>query len=249
MKNVLLIAPHPDDELVGATFIIKKVLFKTNLIIFFPTNGVISKEEMWLWEKKNYKLKLEQRINEMKRSLKHLGIKKFYVQDIPTRKLKTNINKTFLKIKEIIKRNRIDTLFCPAFEGGHQDHDVINFICSRFKNNHSVYEFAEYNFFKNRINCNEFIKETKNQKTLVLSSNEKKEKKKLLNIYYSEKGNLDYLAFDKETYRKIFNYDYSLPPHPGRLFYRRFSFFSWHPRVDSDKPEDITNEIMKSEIY
>ena len=52
MKNVLLIAPHPDDELVGATFIIKKVLFKTNLIIFFPTNGVISKEEMWLWEKK-----------------------------------------------------------------------------------------------------------------------------------------------------------------------------------------------------
>ena len=37
MKNILFIAPHPDDELVGATFIIKKILLKKNLIIFFPT--------------------------------------------------------------------------------------------------------------------------------------------------------------------------------------------------------------------
>ena len=51
MKNILFISPHPDDELVGATFIIKKILLKKNLIIFFPTNGVLSKDEMWIWEK------------------------------------------------------------------------------------------------------------------------------------------------------------------------------------------------------
>ena len=35
MKNILFIAPHPDDEIVGAAFIIKKILKKKNVIIFF----------------------------------------------------------------------------------------------------------------------------------------------------------------------------------------------------------------------
>ena len=52
MKNILFVAAHPDDELVGATFIIKNLLQKKNIIIFFLTNGVISKEEMWFWNKK-----------------------------------------------------------------------------------------------------------------------------------------------------------------------------------------------------
>ena len=56
MKNILFVAAHPDDELVGATFIIKRLLQK-NLFIFFLTNGVISKEEMWFWNKKKYKEK------------------------------------------------------------------------------------------------------------------------------------------------------------------------------------------------
>ena len=57
MKNILFVAAHPDDELVGATFIIKNLLKKKNIIIFFLTNGVISKEEMWFWNKNKYKEK------------------------------------------------------------------------------------------------------------------------------------------------------------------------------------------------
>ena len=37
--NVLVLAPHPDDEIVGAAFIIKKILKKKNVFIFFQTNG------------------------------------------------------------------------------------------------------------------------------------------------------------------------------------------------------------------
>ena len=57
MKNILFVAAHPDDELVRATFIIKKLLQKKNIVIFFLTNGVISKEEMWFWNKNKYKQK------------------------------------------------------------------------------------------------------------------------------------------------------------------------------------------------
>ncbi len=249
MKNILFIAAHPDDELVGATFIIKKVLLKKNLIIFFPTNGVISKEQMWFWNKNKYEEKKKIRNEEMKKSLKLLGIKKFFKQDIPTRKLKENIEKTFRKINLLVRDYKIDTIFCPAYEGGHQDHDVSNFICSKFQNSSKVYEYAEYNFSKGKINCNEFIKTTKDEVTIKLSEKEKKEKIKLLKIYNSEKGNLGYLKLEKECYRKLYKYDYSKPPHLGKLFYRRFAFFSWHPRVDSDIPKNVTKKIVNSEIF
>ena len=35
MKNVLLIAPHPDDEIVGAHTIIKRIFNKKKIVIFF----------------------------------------------------------------------------------------------------------------------------------------------------------------------------------------------------------------------
>tara|TARA_Y100000994_G_scaffold126251_1_gene103627 strand:- start:191 stop:940 length:750 start_codon:yes stop_codon:yes gene_type:complete len=249
MKNVLLIAPHPDDEIVGSYIVIKKILKKKKIVIFFLTNGVIDKNSLWFWERKNHKKKVKIRKNEMKNSMNFLGIKKFYLQDIATRSLKENIEKTFKKILQIKKKHKIDSIFCPAYEGGHQDHDVANFICSRFKKKCKIYEFSEYNYFKKKINNNYFLNSTKKNKVIFLTDSEKNEKKKLLKIYKSESQNLNYVSLEKESYREIFDYDYSSPPHEGTLFYKRFSFFSWHPKVDSDNPDLICKKICESKIF
>ena len=46
IKNILFIIPHPDDEIVGASKIIRKFIKqKKNIIIFF-NNGIISKNSM-----------------------------------------------------------------------------------------------------------------------------------------------------------------------------------------------------------
>ena len=161
--------------------------------------------------------------------------------------LKDKILRTYDKIRKIIISQKIDALFCPAYEGGHQDHHVANFICSRFVNICKVYEFAEYNYFNRKINVNSFIKNIKGQKILELSKEEILFKEKCLEIYKSERKNLSYIKVFKECYRPLINYDYSKPPHKGILFYRRYSFFSWHPRVDKDKPQDICNIFLKFE--
>ena len=188
------------------------------------TNGVIDKKSLWFWERKTHEEKIKIRISEMKKSLNTLGIKKYFLQNISTRMLKENIEITFEKISEIKKKYKIDTIFCPAYEGGHQDHDVANFICSRFKNKCKVYEFAEYNFFDNRIRSNNFFIPSKKDNIIFLTNTEKKEKKRTLEIYKSESSNLNYISFEKESYRELYEYDYKLPPHRGTLFYRRFSF-------------------------
>ena len=54
MKNILILAPHPDDETVGlSVFMRRKQEEGCNFFIFFLTNGVVSKSEMWFWEKIN----------------------------------------------------------------------------------------------------------------------------------------------------------------------------------------------------
>ena len=250
LKNFLFIIAHPDDEVVGATTIIKKLLEEKNKVyIFFLTNGVISEKYLMFWQKKNIKKMKIVRKSEMKLSLKELGINDFFFQDIPTRSLKEKIYDTYLKIKKIIVKNKIDVLFCPAYEGGHQDHDVANFICSKFQRKCDIYEYPEYNFYNNKINCNSFFDKRGNQKIHILSDQEKFFKKNCLKIYSSERKNLGYIKFDKESYRRLQKYDYSQPPHLGILFYRRYSFFSWHPRVDADKPEKICQIITSSKIF
>ena len=249
MKNTLLIAPHPDDEIAGAFMIIKKILKKKKIIVFFLTNGVIDQNSLWFWQKGFHKKMVENRKKEMKESMKFLGIKKFYLQNIYTRSLKDNIVKTYNKILKLKTKYKIDTIFCPAYEGGHQDHDVANFICSRFINICKVYEFAEYNYYKNKIHSNHFFSASENDYIIYLTDKEKREKKNFLNVYASEKQNLNYISLEKESFRELLKYDYKLPPHEGRLFYRRFSFFSWHPRVDSDDPTLICKKICESKIF
>jgi len=250
MKNLLFIIPHPDDEVVGCCTIIRRLLNKNkNIHLFFLTNGVISEESNWVWQRKKIPLKIKQRKSEMMLSLKLIGIKDISFQNIPTRTLKDNINKTYKKINEIINLKKIDTIFCPAYEGGHQDHDVSNFICSKFIKKYKVYEFPEYNYFDRRINCNTFIKSKSNETVLNLVQNEKEFKKNCLKVYRSEKSNLNYTRYDREMFRELVKYDYSIPPHKGVLFYRRFSFFKWHPKVDGDRPSDIIEKVKRSKIF
>ena len=65
----------------------------------------------------------------------------------------------------------------------------------------------------------------------------------------TEKKNLNYVSIANEVYRELPEHDYKKPPHIGILFYRRFSLFSWHPRVDQDTPEEVCQKIMQSEIF
>ena len=129
----------------------------------------------------------------MKKAVKYLGIKKYYLQNIPSRSLKMHIVKTINKIKFIIQTHNITTIFTPAYEGGHQDHDVSNFIASKFIKQLNVYEFAEYKNFGGKSISNTFIGEDTNEEILILNdlkgpswSPEKKFKK--INVSVTDKG-------------------------------------------------------------
>ena len=53
MKKFLFVVPHPDDEIVGSCIILRRIINQVNEVhVFFLTNGIITKDSMWFWEKK-----------------------------------------------------------------------------------------------------------------------------------------------------------------------------------------------------
>ena len=107
MKNILFIIPHPDDEIVGSCCIIRRYIRdKKNIFLFFVTNGVISQTSNCFWNKKKIKKMIDIRKKEMKLSVKKLGVKAIYFQNISTRSLKDKILVTYAKIRKIIFRKK-----------------------------------------------------------------------------------------------------------------------------------------------
>ena len=66
---------------------------------------------MVLGKKKKYQQKILLRKKEARKSMKILGIKNFYFQNIPTRTLKTKIEKTYRMLEKIIKEKKLILYF------------------------------------------------------------------------------------------------------------------------------------------
>ena len=231
-KNILIIAPHSDDELFVLDFLysIKCNFNKISLLI--------------LDNNPERKIESANLCNQLGIILIHNNDHDI---DFKDGSFHENFRALNLYLLKTIKEYSL--VLSPLLEGGHQDHDVSNFICSKFKRYCKVFEFPEYNYFNNKINCNTFIKKDDDLTILNLTEEEKEFKKNCLKIYKSEKKNLNYININVESFRPLKNYDYSKPAHTGVLFYRRFSLFSWHPRVDGDKPEYVCKKITESKIF
>jgi hypothetical protein len=135
-------------------------------------------------------------------------------------------------------------LWAPAYEGGHQDHDVTNFIASLFKMRMAVWEFSEYNFFDAQVRRNAFPEPKGTEQTLTLDDFEKSFKHRMLAVYSSERRNLSYVGLEQECFRPIAKYDYTRSPHEGRLFYQRFQWVPFpHPQIDRCTPTDVSRRI------
>ena len=145
----------------------------------------------------------------------------------------------------MIEACKADQIWAPAYEGGNPDHDALNALASLFSDQISVLEFAEYNFLGGRAQAQQFPHPRGDERTLALTPEEQRQKSALLQIYASERQNLGYVGVIRECWRKLGAYDYSLPPHPGQLWYARFQWVPFrHPRVDFTRPAEVSHAIL-----
>lgn len=118
-KNILIVAPHADDEILGCGGIISKYK-NLNFNILTCSNANLGAPEIF---PRSY---IENIRKEAKKSHDYLGIKKNINLNLPAPRLdQYPIYKISNMIRDILSKNNFDTVFLPSISDLHVDHKVI----------------------------------------------------------------------------------------------------------------------------
>jgi LmbE family N-acetylglucosaminyl deacetylase len=247
-RRILILVPHPDDEVVGCAAAIRRARAQgAKLFAIYLTTGVPRRAAAWPWDRAQHGTRIARRRAEARRAAALLRITPVGFANWPSRELKAHLGSARAFIAERCAEIAPDMLWTPAYEGGHQDHDVTNFLASTFADDVPVVEFAEYNALTGG-GARAFPAAIGAEQTLRLSAVEAARKAALLRVYRSERANLARLRrrgnLSREVLRPLAPYDYGLPAHPGRLFYQRFQWLPFaHPRIDFTPPAAVSAAI------
>lgn len=246
-RRILILIPHPDDEVVGAAAAIGRArAMGVEVFGLFLTTGVPPRELEWRWRRSGHRKRIETRRHEAEEAAQFLGITGLGFSGIPSRRLKDHMGEAGTAIREAMRKIRPDVLWVPAYEGGHQDHDVANGLAAALEGASPVHEFAEYNFADGRVRSQTFPRTRGDETELILTADETAHKRKALALYASERGNLGHVDCRRECFRPLAAYDYRRPPHSGRLFYERFQWVPFrHPRVDFTPPAAVCKALER----
>lgn len=139
-KNILIIAPHPDDEVLGCGGIIRKLVNEGNKVYVL----ISSRGSTKLFDQ----CKVENVRLEALEAHKLLGISKTFFLEYPAPELDTvpiaDLSRDFSKI---IAENNIDVLFLPHRGDIHNDHKVVfnaGLVAARPVGNYTIKEIYCY---------------------------------------------------------------------------------------------------------
>ena len=121
MKNILILAPHPDDEILGCGGLIsKEVNNKSNVYIAVMTNGNVGAPELFPIEG------TKRGRAEALKAHKLLGVKETFFYDFPAPRLDTQASyKINIEISKLVNKLDIDDLIIPHRGDIHKDHRII----------------------------------------------------------------------------------------------------------------------------
>ncbi|HXY98640.1 MAG TPA: PIG-L family deacetylase [Stellaceae bacterium] len=240
--RILLLIPHPDDEVVGCAAAIGRARAAGAAVFgLYLTTGLPPPEALWRGQRRRYGERVALRREEALSAAAALGIEPLLFAARPSRRLKAELGAALGEIAAALRRCAADAVWVSAWEGGHQDHDAANFLAARIADRVPVTEYAEYNYAGGAVRSQRFPRETGAETVLSLSAPEAAAKRDLLALYRSERANLAHVRTAVESLRPLPRHDYALPPHEGTLFRECFHWLPLrHPRVDFEPTGAVT---------
>jgi LmbE family N-acetylglucosaminyl deacetylase len=240
--SILILAPHPDDEVGGCSAAIGRgQAAGARVSVLFLTHGCVERASIGPWARGRYDEVVARRRAEAERACADLGAQVAGWSQRPARHLWRELGAAEAEARRALAMTGADQIWAPAFEGGNPDHDGANAIASRLAaEGIPVLEFAEYNLAGGQARLHRFPEANGAEEVLQLTAAEQADKRRRLALYASERGNLGYVATTREVLRPLASYDYGAPPHAGRLWYARFQWIPFrHPQVDFTNPRDV----------
>jgi LmbE family N-acetylglucosaminyl deacetylase len=136
-------------------------------------------------------------------------------------------------LAELFRVAQPEAILTHSYEGGHPDHDAtalaVHTACRLLERSGSplplILEMASYNGSYGVMETESFLPAGGCEEvTLVLSEEERRFKARLFERYRTQQHVLRGFPMRVERFRVAPEYDFTKPPHPGRLFYENFAW-------------------------
>jgi N-acetylglucosamine malate deacetylase 2 len=137
------------------------------------------------------------------------------------------------RLVAILARERPDVVLTHAYEGGHPDHDATAFgvhqavehIRAREGLSPMIVELTGYHWRDGAMRTSCFLPHPERDVRVVpLGTDEQRRKTEMFACYATQRQVLASFPADVECFRVAPAYDFTAPPHEGRLFYE---WFDW----------------------
>lgn len=244
--RVLIVAAHPDDEIVGAGARLQRLrsAYLLHLTDGAPRDGVDARAAGFN-DAASY---ARARRRELERALGLVGIgtHRLYTLGLPDQTASHHLAAVARHVHDLLLSLRPEIVLTHSYEGGHPDHDAAAFAvhaaCALLEKGRKaedggarmgsgkqsprkpfVVEFPSYHAGPDGMVLGRFLDEA-GSKVLVLSPAERELKRSLVECFVTQQRMLSQFPLEVEWYRPAPRYDFTTPPHSGRLWYE---WFDW----------------------
>ncbi len=224
LGRVLVLVSHPDDETVGCGVLLQRL---REPAVVFATDG--APRDRWFWEKYGTReAYAQQREREARDALGIAGMHEIHFLEaepgrICDQELFRNLGPAYDALNALAQRLRPEALVTHAYEGGHPDHDACSFLARVLADERQlpVWEFPLYFRSDGLMVRQEFLPDghSRDNKWLEPSADEAERKRRMATAYESQKHVIAEFPSQVEQFRPQPQYDYSRPPHLGKLNY------------------------------
>lgn len=228
---VVLVAAHPDDEVLGAGGLLASL---DGFVIIHITDGAPRRMKPGALGYATPGEYAEARRKELLNALACMPSTPGDLMELGVRDLEasSDLEGITKRLLEIFRTIRPGTVLTHPYEGGHPDHDSAAFAVRTALNlmeregapRPRHIEFTSYHALGGKMAVSRFLPSSSVETKFLLSNEERTRKDRMIRAFESQGGALKVFTTEFETFREAPEYDFKAPPHPGRLFYEGFDW-------------------------
>jgi N-acetylglucosamine malate deacetylase 2 len=224
LGRTLFLVAHPDDESISCGGLLQHM---REPCIVFATDG--APEDKYFWSRYGSREAYAALRQDEARAAAHtVGVNQIEFLPLHTQaslidqRLYRSLPEAFSALSNLVERRKPQCLLTLAYEGGHPDHDAVSFLAAQLGRTFSLPVWETPLYHRNASGggvYQQFVEERDEVIEHAVTGQELEAKLCMLNCYKSQFDALPSFDSKRERFRPQATYDYSRPPHPGKLNY------------------------------